>query len=96
MFLNICIEYGMFWQESGYTLVTKHGCPWSNKARVLLKKKKIPFVEIKAYQNNMSKGTWGYIKLKKSFKTDTFPIVYDQQGKRLGGYESLVIKLRSR
>lgn len=85
----------MFWQEKGYTLVSKHDCPWSKKAKILLKKKGIPFVEIKVHQNNMSKETWGYQKLKQSFKTNTFPVIYDINGKCIGGYDSLVKILRS-
>lgn len=79
----------LFFQEKGFTLVTKHNCPWSNRARLLLKKQKQDFVEIKISQNNQSKNTYGYMKLKKCFRHESFPIIFDKNGKKIGGYEAL-------
>ena len=79
-----------FFSSKGYTLVTKKGCPWSAKAKKRLKKLDIHFVEIQIHQNDMSKSTWGYEKVKKCFKSETFPIIYDAEGKKIGGYNDLV------
>lgn len=81
-------------RERGYTIVTKNKCMWSKKAKSLLRKSKIQFVEIRVDQNGLSKETWGYKKTKSCFKTDTFPIIYDTNGKKIGGYSELVNVLK--
>lgn len=78
-----------FLKNKGYTLVTKKTCPWSKKAKYLLKKHNIDFVEIQVHQNNLHSETWGYTKIKTCFKSQTFPIVYDVSGKKIGGYTQL-------
>ena len=78
-----------FFQEKGFTLVSKHNCPWSKKAKLLLKKQKQEFIEIKISQNNQSTNTYGYVQLKKCFRQETFPIIFDKNGKKIGGYEAL-------
>lgn len=77
-------------QPKGYTLVTKKGCKWSKKAKAWLKNKNIKFIEIQVHQNDMSKDTWGYKKIKTCFKSETFPIIYDDNGKKIGGYKDLM------
>ena len=81
-------------KSPGYTLVTKKGCPWSKKAKSLLKKQNIEFVEIQVHQNNTHSETWGYQHIKKSFKSQTFPVIYNTQGKKIGGYSDLKNKFK--
>ena len=78
-----------WFQNKGYTIVTKKGCTWSQKAKHHLKRKKIEFVEIQISQNNMSKETWGYKKLKLCYKTQTFPVLFHKNGKKIGGYDKI-------
>lgn len=82
-----------FVSEQGYTLVTKKRCDFSNKARTLLKKKNIKFVEIQVMQNDLSKNTWGYKKIKTVFKHNTFPILLDKSGKLIGGFDEILKKI---
>lgn len=76
-------------QENGYTLVSKKGCTWSAKARKLLKQNNINYIEIQVSQNDASKSSWGYKKIKKTFHQETFPIIFDKYGKKIGGYDDL-------
>ena len=76
-------------QDNGHTLVTKKGCTWSKKARHLLKKHNINFMEIQVCQNDASKNSWGYKKIKMTFKHETFPILFDKTGKKMGGYDDM-------
>tara|TARA_Y100000389_G_C17369492_1_gene468201 strand:+ start:700 stop:960 length:261 start_codon:yes stop_codon:yes gene_type:complete len=74
----------------GYTLVIKQGCPWCKKARTLMTKHNIPFIEVKvSLHHGADTSTWGYDFVKKRFKSDTFPIIYDTAGRKVGGYTEL-------
>ena len=57
--------------------------------KTLMETLKIEFVEIQISQNGLSKETWGYKKLKACYKTNTFPAVFDKNGKKLGGYNEI-------
>lgn len=78
-----------------YTILVKKGCPWSSKALILLKKRDIPFVKIEtSLHNGASMYDTGYTKLKKMYKTQTFPKIFDDSNKVIGGYSDLVNHLK--
>ena len=80
----------MFFGQEGFTLIKRKDCIWSKKARQLLKKHGVPFVEIHvSLHNDASKDSWGYKSIKSKYRHQTFPICYDKKGKLIGGYEKI-------
>ena len=80
----------MFFESKGYTLIIRKDCMWSKKAKQLLKKRKVPFVEIYvSLHNDASKDSWGYKSIKSKYKHQTFPMCYDVNGKLIGGYDKM-------
>ena len=84
-----------FFSQEGYTIITKKKCGWSKKARSLLRKHKKPFVciDVSKY-GNVNEKNWGYQTLKKKYKITTFPLIFDENGKRIGGYTELAMRFR--
>lgn len=76
-------------EEKGFTLVTKKNCVYSKNAKKFLKKHNIKYIEIEVKQNGLSKETWGYKKIKTAFKQNTFPILINEKGKRIGGLDDI-------
>ena len=70
-------------------ILTKENCPWCDKAKDLLRKKGLEFVEMDVYQHTSLRTFLGYHGLK------TVPQIFNKD-ERIGGYEDLVQHLGSR
>ena len=89
--------WNSLFKQNGYTIVTKKKCKWSTKAKNLLKRKKVPYVCIEISKNgNVTEDIWGYQTLKKRYNLKTFPLIFDENGKRIGGYTDLQKHFKSR
>lgn len=71
-----------------YMIHCKPGCPWCEKAKDLLSEHKIEY-EVKTYT------TPAEIALFKSNGYKTFPQVFDDAGKHIGGFEALSERLHN-
>ncbi len=73
-----------FFSQPGYTIITKKKCIWSKKAKALLRKHKKAYIciDVSKYRN-VSEQNWGYQSLKKKYKITTFPLIFDENGKRI-------------
>ena len=97
--MALSIWDSLFYQD-GYTVISKKRCPWSKKAKALLKRNNIAFVCIELSKSGkVSDSVWGYQSMKKKFNIQTFPLIFNTEGKRIGGYTDLkehMKQLRSR
>ena len=71
-------------------IVYKQGCPWSKKALKEIKKRKIPYMKMVVTSHNGGEWCKSYTCVKKLIKHNTFPVIYSTQGRKIGGYDSLM------
>lgn len=71
-------------------IIYKQGCPWSKAALKEIKKRKIGYIKIVVSDHSHGEADMSYRAFKKLIKSETFPLVYSSNGKKIGGYEKLM------
>tara|TARA_Y100000389_G_scaffold94059_1_gene90702 strand:+ start:731 stop:976 length:246 start_codon:yes stop_codon:yes gene_type:complete len=72
-------------------IVYKQGCPYSRMALKEIKKRKIKFIKMTITENKELKNrNEMYNKIKKMTGHKTFPVIYKNNGKKIGGYSELM------
>lgn len=65
-----------------FTVYTLEGCPYCIKSKDLLRSFNFPFSEIIVHRQDKDE-------IKRQFNHKSFPIIYDNKGEFIGGYQDL-------
>ena len=76
-------------------IIYKKGCYYSQLALKELQKRKIKYVKMVVSDHSGGTAKSSYTKVKKLIKHDTFPVIYAANGKKIGGYDKLVLYLNT-
>lgn len=80
--------------ESGYTIYSKSGCRYCEKAKKILTDYDFSIYMCDSYLRNDREGFLDFIKQKAGKEHETFPIIF-KDSKYIGGYSDLLTLLRS-
>lgn len=82
-------------KQGEYTIYSKSGCPNCVKVKEMLTKEKIAFkvVDCDTYILDCKEELLGFIKTKADCDWNTFPMVFDDNCKFIGGYKDTIVHI---
>ena len=75
-------------------IVTKHKCPYSLLAIKELNKRKIKYIKMEVSDHSNGEAVRSYNRIKQMTGHKTFPVIFLENGRKIGGYTELIKFLR--